>query len=46
MQQEVHSKHNERVPSSWGERKLKVSKYQEIKGVKTEGVSGKGFGRR
>lgn len=46
MQQEVHSKHNEHVPSSWGERKLKVSKYQEIKGVKTGGVSGKGFGRR
>lgn len=46
MWQEVHSKYNELVPISWGERKLKVSKYQEIKGGKPGGVSGKGFGRR
>lgn len=42
----MHSKHSEYLPSSLGERKLNVSKYQEIEGGKAGGVSGEGFGRR
>lgn len=41
MQQEVHSKHSEHLPSPPGERKLHVSKYQEIEGGEAGGLSGR-----